>query len=221
MKRLLLAGAGLVLALAIFLIWSRAIHHENSLPPESPPAPAEPAGPVPVPVVSPEEQPARETTPPRPTAPVQVRFEAPASAPFGQGTPVVLVVESDPKAWPESVEGEVTLELLLRLPVGVRLESDGWAGVELPAEEKDDRSGPWSLFERKISVRIPAGEIPLVVAREAISLAVIEQGTNWIMTVRARLVSGSEAWQSFGVLFATVQAGQAEFHTVPRPTGNA
>ena len=163
-------------------------------------------------------QPKREQ-PELPAAPLKVRFDAPKPPVLGEAVPVSLVVESNAAVWPKEIGEDCQLEFLLRLPMGVKLASEGWKEMELPPKEKNDPTGPWFIFERKVPVRIPAGSPPSVIVKEPIELSVVEPGTNWIITVRARLVSGKQAWQTFGLLLATLEGETAQFHTQPlRPT---
>ena len=148
-----------------------------------------------------------------PSSPLQVRFDATTPPVLQKPVPVSLVVETNPKIWPQGIGEDCQLEFLLRLPPGVKLESEGWKPAELPPQEKNDPSGPWSLFERKQPVKIPAGTPPSVLAMETINLAVVESGTNWVITARARLVSGAQSWQAFGLVFATLDGDTAKFHT--------
>ena len=157
--------------------------------------------------------------------PIEAHFETPDPPRLNEPVTVILVVDNNPKAWPASPQGvesqpsiENRLEILLRCPVGVRLETKGWHPVEPSPEEKSDPSGPWTLFESDQPVAVPT-ENSTVLAKAPISLIVVEEGTNWVISTRVRLIRGNEMWQTFGVLFATVQGTVAEFHTIPRKRG--
>lgn len=152
--------------------------------------------------------------PAKPAPPIRVRFQAPAAGALGEPMLVKILVEAEPTEEP----GRPALDLLLRLPAGVQLKSEGWEPVALPAEEQKDPTGPWSLFQKKISPDETPG--PLKV-EEAVSLAVVEPGTNWIVTVRARLTQGAKSWQTFGVIFASTDKTGVGFHTAPRGPENA
>lgn len=188
------------------------------------PAPAPKAPPVPElpfqvrPATDEEMKKTREPAPKKPKAPIQVRFKAAGQGALEEAIPVELVVEADTETLPAGLAGEeVTLEYLLRLPQGVQLKSDGWTPVELSPEEKEDPTGAWSLFERKITRTAPAKAETAEWAREKIALAVTEKGANWVITTRVRLTWGSLSWQTFGAVFASVdERGGVEFHTVPR-----
>jgi hypothetical protein len=154
--------------------------------------------------------------------PIEVHFETPDPPRLNEPVTVTLVVENSLKAWPASPQGvepqlwtENRLEILLRCPVGVRLETRGWRPVEPSPEEKSDPSGPWTLFESEQPVDVPV-ESSTVLARVPISLAVVEEGTNWVISTRVRLIRGNEMWQTFGVLFATVEKEAAKFTPTPR-----
>ena len=150
-------------------------------------------------------------------APIKVRFDAPAPPELGKPAAVTLLVESSPKGWPAEVGPGAQLDLLLRLPVGVKLASEeGWSPAQLPAEEREDASGPWSVYEKKIPLQIKQGVPPEFLAKEKVELTVAEEGTNWIISARARLTQGSQTWQAFGVLFATLQGNNGQFHEIPK-----
>ena len=160
-------------------------------------------------------------TPEAVKVPIEVRFEAKVPPELGKPVPIALIVDSVPEAWPAGIGEGSRIELLLRLPVGVQLKSEGWTSAPLPDTEKEDASGPWSLFEKKVPLQIQGTDRPETLLKENVELAVTEEGTNWIITARARLVQGQEAWQTFGVLFATLQGGQAEFHHIPKTPTDA
>ncbi len=153
----------------------------------------------------------------REVPPIRVRFEALNPPKLNEAVPVRLIVERDPKGEPVRIGTTDRLELLLRLPVGVKLESPGWRPAKPSAQEKNDPSGPWFVFERAEPLTGSTGSSP-VLAEFPISLKVVEQGLNWVITTRVRLVQGEKAWQTFGVLFATLHNGVAEFHTTPKST---
>ena len=167
---------------------------------------------------TPESGPAPEDKreqPKIPPAPLRIGFEASTPPVLGKPVPVSLVVESNPEAWPKEIAEDCQMDFLLRLPPGIKVESEGWDPVELPPQEKNDPTGPWSLFERKQPIKIPVGAPPTILIKEEVMLSVVEPGTNWIITVRARMVSGGQAWQTFGLLFATLQEETAKFHMQP------
>ena len=161
--------------------------------------------------------PAPEQPPKQDPAPLKIRFEAPVPPQMGKAVPVTLLVESNPKGWPAEVGPGARLDLLLRLPVGVKLASgEGWSPAQLPPEEKDDVTGPWSLYEKQIPLEIKQGVPPERLAAEKVELIVAEEGVNWIISARARLVQDSQTWQAFGVLFATLQGNEGKFHEIPK-----
>ena len=157
---------------------------------------------------------AQEKTP----SAIQIHFEAPVPSAPDPAAPLTLVIERDPKNLPEKGD---RLDILLRLPVGVKFLSEGWKSAELPPEEKEDSGGIWSLFERDVPLFGPSDE-PLFRAGSAlkvpISLTVAEEGANWVITARGRLIQGSGTHQAFGVIFATRQGEKTEFHAGPRFT---
>lgn len=150
-----------------------------------------------------------------PAAPFHVRFgieEPPAS----DGVQALLLrVDADRDAWPLGLKSDAQMELLLRLPVSIRLESEGWEPQGLPSPEQKDPSGTWHLFVRTVPLSLGA-TVPEILVQEPVVLDVQEEGTNWVITVRARLVSGESAWQSFGVVFATRHGEEIIFHSAPR-----
>ncbi len=154
--------------------------------------------------------------------PIRLSFETPSPPQLKESVLVTLVVQADPKRWPAHVSGPAgkgRLEALLRLPVGVLLEGPGWRVYPSPENEKGDPSGPWSLFIQEELFAIPARVTEnQVLARVPVFLAVVEEGANWVITARVRLSRGTETWETFGTLLATVQGDVAEFHTVPRKT---
>lgn len=208
MKKILLLAVAA--GVALLLIWSRPIwnHRSEILETERPPAPAE----------SPASVSPQETAPVVPAEPFRVGFSPRETGRLGEAITVDLVLEADPKTLPAGLVGEeAALEYLLRLPSGVQLKSDGWAPVELPPEEKDDPTGVWNLFERKRTITAPAEAAAVEWARESVELAVVRPGINWILTMRAKVTRGLNSWQTFGVVFATVNGdGKVEFHTAPR-----
>ncbi len=180
-----------------------------------------PAQPQEKPAAQPEKQPqapapAAEQLPKGASSPIRIRFEASTLLEKDKPVPVTLAVESVPEGWPVQVGEGARLELLLRLPIGVKLQSENWTPVEMSKEEKNDPTGPWSLYEKKIPLKITPGVPPEFLLKETMQLAVVEEGTNWIITTRVRLVQGSDTWQVFGALFATLQGNSGEFHTVPK-----
>ncbi|MDO8730284.1 MAG: hypothetical protein Q7J69_03750 [Candidatus Omnitrophota bacterium] len=151
------------------------------------------------------------------SSPMKIRFEAPAALQLNQPVPVTLLVESNPKGWPAEVGPGARLDLLLRLPVGVKLASEeGWSPAQLPPEERDDVTGPWSLYEKQVPLQIKQGIPPERLAAEKVELKVAEEGVNWIISARARLVQDSQTWAAFGVLFATLQGNEGQFHEIPK-----
>ena len=103
-------------------------------------------------------------------------------------------------------------ELLLRLPVGVKLAAEGWSPADLPPEEKEDPTGPWNVYQKSVPVQAE-GE---VLVREPVRLSVTEEGVNWIISSRVRVLQGRQALQAFGVVFATLQGKEGEFHAIPK-----
>ena len=55
-----------------------------------------------------------------------------------------------------------------------------------------------------------------MLARVPVTLTVVKEGQNWVITSRLRLIQGEQAWQTFGVVFATLQEKVAEFSATPR-----
>jgi hypothetical protein len=148
---------------------------------------------------------------------MKIRFDAPVPPQMNQPVGVTLLVESSPKGWPAEVGPGARLELLLRLPVGVKLASEeGWSPAQLPPEGEGDASGPWSVYEKQVPLEIVQGVPPEWLAQEKVELTVAEEGVNWIISARARLTQGSQSWQAFGVLFATLQGSEGEFHEIPK-----
>lgn len=159
-----------------------------------------------IPIYAAEEEPA---------SPIQVRFEMMLPKLPPEASFIHLVVERKPELLSVQTTQERKLELFLRLPRGIRLESPGWKTVTASPKEKKDPTGTWTLYER--SEPIPPSESePLLLARVPITLAVIEEGTNWVITTRARLIEPGKAWTAFGALFATRQGSQVQFHATPK-----
>ncbi|MBI3333129.1 MAG: hypothetical protein HYZ93_03460 [Candidatus Omnitrophica bacterium] len=161
--------------------------------------------------------------PARKEAPAPIRVElSPVAHPEPGLEPAVrqmlLKVARDPKNWPADMKGEGRLEILLRLPIGVDLDQanrGGWTPVKPRPEEKRDATGPWRLFQRTV----PAGRVkesPDLLAREVIPLRIVEDGTNWVITARVRLIQGGTTIQAFGAIFASRQRGAAELHALPK-----
>ncbi len=169
--------------------------------------------PVSVTVAKPGENPPAAPKPKQPTAPLRIRFEATEQPALGKPVPVVFSVYPNPSVWPKNAQGEGRIEWLLRLPSGVKLESDGWEPAELSAQDKKEG---WSLYQHTEKATIPSepGTEPL--SQQKASLIIAEPGVNWVITVRARIVRGSESWQAFGAVFATADSQKAEFHTAPK-----
>lgn len=142
---------------------------------------------------------------------LQVQFGIPASPQAGSPSEVTLVVLWNPRAKIRAGSPAGDLEVLLRLPAGVRLASEGWEPVDLPQREKQDTSGPWSLYQRVESLSVILSNPTKVLARIPISLLVVEEGVNWVITARTRLGK----YTAFGVVFATRQGEKVEFHTTP------
>ena len=165
-----------------------------------------------------------EAAPQRPElepAPLDIRFDAPVPPQMGQAVPVTLRVEGSLERWPVEAGPDARLHLLLRLPASVKLASEqGWSPARLPPDEKDDISGPWSVYEKQVPLRIERGAPPGLLAAEKLELMLTEEGMNWIISVRVLLIQGSQgpanAWQAFGTLFATLQDNKGEFHEVPK-----
>ncbi len=147
-------------------------------------------------------------------SPIRIRFDAAEPPKLNEPVPVSIIIERDPRRPPIALEGTDRLNLLLRLPVGIKLAAEGWRSVPIPKKEKNDPSGPWTLFERDEPVL--TGENSPCSAPIPIRLTVVEEGTNWVITARAKLIQKKNVWQTFGVLFATLRKGTAAFHTVPR-----
>ena len=149
-------------------------------------------------------------------SPLRVRVDLPEGpASIGEAQRVTLIVEEDPEI-AAAPAGEIRrVDLLLRLPPGVELRSEGWRAAELPPEERDDGSGPWKLFEREAPASLSAVRQELL--REPVELAVTQEGLNWVVTVRVRWAQGdARQRQGFATILATTGDGQAEFHTDPR-----
>lgn len=175
--------------------------------------------PILVTVLKPGEKPPVAPKPKQPPAPLRIRFEVNEPPVLGKPASVVFSVYPNPTVWPKTAQGEGQIEWLLRLPSGVKLESKEWAPVELSAQDKKEG---WSLYQHTEKVTIPSepGTEPL--AQQKASLIIAEPGVNWVITVRARMVRGSESWQTFGAVFATADSQKAEFHTAPKlPKQNA
>jgi len=152
------------------------------------------------------------------SSPFGIAFLIPeGSAGQGESVPIELAIRSHPSDWPEEAYGEMEWQFLLRLPVGVKLESPDWAVHPIPKEEENDPTGPWFLFERTLPTHIERGSLPEALVRQTLMLKVVEPGTNWIVSIRARLVKDKQAWQTFGIIFATLdETGRATFHEMPR-----
>lgn len=163
-------------------------------------------------------------TPQRPKeiSPIRISFETPNPPRLNQSAEVILRIDSNPGVPFSSPEPLDRLEILIRLPAGIKLVNEGWRPVQPPPEEETDPSGPWSLFERSepfLKVLPPSGEKPESLTRVPISLTVTEEGINWVITARARIIQQGElAGQAFGILFATLEGEVAEFHTTPKAT---
>ncbi len=170
---------------------------------------------------APAQEMSAETPSPAPTvetapSPIRVRFEAPErKLEPGEVALVKLVVESVPEQWEPSEEPDAQLHLLLRLPVGVKLHTAGWTQTEEKPDQAPDASGPWFLYSKELRLTLPEGSPPERLFAEEIALAIVQTGTNWIITARARLTRSESAWQTFAPLFATYRAGQGKFHTMP------
>ncbi|MBI3615692.1 MAG: hypothetical protein HY211_04145 [Candidatus Omnitrophica bacterium] len=157
----------------------------------------------------------KPVSPERPASPIRIKFTA------VRETELLLEVERDPKIWPSDTKpaGRIMpagrLELLLRLPVGVKLESEGWKRVPLPEGEKEGSEEIWSTFEQVRPVESFPQE-PSLLAKIPLQLRVVEEGTNWIITTRVRLTQDSKILTAFGTILATLQDGVVEFHTTPK-----
>ncbi len=145
--------------------------------------------------------------------PLQVAFET--SSASQKDAPVILVVEGDPSRWPAPLQTEAELTLLLNLPASFKLKSEGWKPVETPTGEAEDPAGPWSRYERRQTLLLRSSDRQQI-ARLPISLALTEEGTNWVLTVKAEIRRGEESITGFGTLFATFQEGTVEFHQKPK-----
>lgn len=154
-------------------------------------------------------------------SPIQVRFETVNASQPIEGAFVHLIVERKPELLSLKTPAERSLELFLRLPQGVRLLSTDWKPIPQSPQEKKDPTGTWSLYEKAEKISLQESD-PLLLARVPLSLSVIEDGTNWVITARARLIEPGKSWTAFGVLFASRQKGQAKFHMTPQiPQPNA
>jgi len=161
---------------------------------------------------TPSPAPAVETAP----SPLRVRFEAPERKLAREEIALVkLVVESVPEQWEMSEEPDAQLHLLLRLPIGVRLHTPDWTRTEEESDQAPNASGPWFLYSKELRLTLPEGLPPERLVEEEIALAIVQTGTNWIITARARLTRNESAWQTFAPLFATYRAGKGKFHTMP------
>ena len=169
--------------------------------------------PATVTVLKPGENPPVAPKPKQPPAPLRIRFEANELPALGKPVPVVFSVYPNPAAWPKNAQGKGQMEWLLRLPSGVKLESKGWEPAALSAQDKNEG---WSLYQREQTVTLPADPGTEPLSSQEMSLTVAEPGVNWVITVRARMVRGSESWQAFGAVFATADSQKAEFHTAPK-----
>jgi hypothetical protein len=72
------------------------------------------------------------------------------------------------------------------------------------------------VYEKQIPLQIKQGVPPELLAKEKLDLTVVEEGVNWIISSRARLTQDSQSWQAFGVLFATLQGNEGQFHEIPK-----
>ncbi len=155
-----------------------------------------------------------------PPSPIRVRFETEAVPKLHQAVPVTMVVERNPKGPPLKIEAGSRLELVLRVPEGVRLSGEGWVPVDLPPEEEEDPTGPWFLFEWRdpIEWKEPVqAEGAFVLTQVPALLEMMEEGSNWLIVGRARLIQGSTSWKASGVILATLEGTQAKFHSEPIP----
>jgi len=145
------------------------------------------------------------------SSPFQVIFETGKGGMLKESLPVTVRVERNPNKPQISLNSQAHMEVLLRVPSGVRLMSEGWKPVPLPEAEKKEERGVWSLFEKAAPVTADksVGHLPL-------ALSVVEEGVNWVITARVRIIQGKETWQTFGVLFATARKGIVEFHGKPK-----
>ncbi|MBI1953759.1 MAG: hypothetical protein HYS41_06530 [Candidatus Omnitrophica bacterium] len=159
---------------------------------------------------------AKKEAPPAPAAqdsPIQALFNTPAPPRLDEPVEVILEVRGRPGTPLPPIREGAKLEILLRLPVGVKLSSAGWVPVEPSAQEKKENpSGIWSLYGWKRPLAKPEGEL---LDRMPIRLTVAEEGMNWIITARVRVIQGQEAWQTFAATFATLKYGTAKFSPVP------
>ncbi|MBI3323347.1 MAG: hypothetical protein HYZ95_02660 [Candidatus Omnitrophica bacterium] len=148
-------------------------------------------------------------------APIRARFELPEQgAAMGEAMELTLVAEPNPEAGADLAGQAGSVDLLLRLPNGIRLDSEGWELAEIPAEERGDETGPWRLYER--SVPAAPSTVKRELLREPVLLAVTEEGLNWVVTARVRVAAGARQWQALTTVFATTEGDRAEFHEAPR-----
>ena len=159
---------------------------------------------------------AKEEGPPALAAqdsPFRAIFNTPTPPRINEPVDVILELRRVPGTPPLPVLEGAELEILLRLPIGVKLSSAGWIPVELsPKEKAEDPPGLWSLYGWKRPLAKPEGEL---LDRMPIKLTVVEEGVNWIITARVRVIQGQEAWQTFAATFATLEYGTAKFSPVP------
>ena len=219
-RKLLLIGLLVVAVAGIFLVMKKqpqpsSATQKKKLPPpwvstelpkKSPASVPQPAEKAPVAVVGKKP----------PVAVLKVVFDAPNPPRLNEPVAVTLVIEKNPNNWPADVGSNPTLNILLRLPPGVKLSGEGWTPTPLPPEEKKDQTGPWSLYAREETLTLVSDSSSLVLVRIPASFTLVEEGVNWIITARARLSQGKQVWQSFGVIFATLSQGEAAFHSIPK-----
>lgn len=175
------------------------------------------------------QAPAGEEAAPVEAAPLEARDVAPIRAAFNTSNPprlnepveVVLEVLTRPGVELPPIREGAELEILLRLPVGVKLASEGWKPVEPSAQDTEDPTGPWSLYGWKRPLALAArlgsasSEGDQRLDQMPIRLTVAEEGVNWIITARVRVIQGQEAWQTFAATFATVEYGVTRFSPIP------
>ena len=160
-----------------------------------------------------------EETPTSPESfPIQLEFEATDPPRLNQPVTLTLLVKAQPEGWQPAMSGEGRIDLLLRLPIGVRLEGEEWKPVDVPESEKEDPSGPWTLYGWTQPVSVPQSvSEPQVLARVPMTLTVVQEGMNWVIAARATVeFPGQPPVPGNGVLFATVKEDVAEFHTAPK-----
>ncbi|MCM8794438.1 MAG: hypothetical protein NC819_01355 [Candidatus Omnitrophica bacterium] len=151
------------------------------------------------------------------TGSFRVKFEPKDPPGIDKPAVVFLVLEKKGEVAPSD-----QMEVVLQLPPGVQAPGEGWIAREIPFDE--ETGGVWTVFEWSGQIRWveePAGQRTWAVRIPAV-LKVLEEGTNWVITARARFPEDPNAKMATGVLFATVQPGaESLFHTEPIPNALA